>query len=318
MINPLVSIIVPSYNHGKYLACRLDSILNQLYQNFEVIILDDASTDDSIKVINDYFSKDRRIRSYCNELNTGSPFKQWARGIELARGDYVWIAESDDYADTRFISTLLPKLIQNPKLSIAFCQSYRIDLNNNIIFSLIKWSSERYSKEFYSNGEEEVKKYGIFSHGIYNASAAIFRKSFAINISSYYQKFRYAGDALFWNLMLLQGDIYFNPEPLNYFRESDATIKNKKKICGILKEEYRILRYLKQNIKLSDSNILFNKKRDYLVRAWSSESLSLSPLENFKILIEAYSVDPFVILRLLYFIQRHFKENISKILNFGK
>lgn len=315
MNNPLVSIVVPNYNHARHLAFRLDSILNQIYQDFEVILLDDASSDDSLKVINDYVSKDRRIRSFCNTLNSGSPFKQWARGIKLARGEYIWIAESDDYADKRFISTLLPKLIQNPKLSIAFCQSYRVDLNNNILYSCIKWSPEKYSQEFYSIGEEEFKNYGIFSHHIYNASAVIFRRSFAINIPSDYQNFRYAGDSLFWNLMLLQGNIYFNPKPLNYFREPENTKTDKKKIAGILTEEYKILKNLKQNKKLAGTEVTFRKKREYLARLWSSEILSLSPFKHINIFLEACSVDPLVAIRLIYFIQRRLIDKISKILN---
>ncbi len=94
---PFVSIIVPNYNHEKYLRQRLDSIYGQTYKNYEVILLDDCSSDDSRTILNEY--RDRypdRTRCEFNETNSGGVFRQWRKGISLAKGDYIWIAESDD------------------------------------------------------------------------------------------------------------------------------------------------------------------------------------------------------------------------------
>lgn len=104
---PLVSIIVPNYNHAKFLNQRLDSIFNQTFKDFEVIFLDDKSPDNSVGILNSY-QDDRITHRVYNTTNSGSPFKQWKKGLELAKGDLIWIAESDDFADITFLEKMLP------------------------------------------------------------------------------------------------------------------------------------------------------------------------------------------------------------------
>ncbi len=103
-MNILVTVIVPNYNHAPYLKRRIESILNQTYQDLELIILDDCSNDNSIDIIKQYQNHKKISHIERNEKNSGSPFKQWQKGIELAKGEYIWIAESDDYADPEFLS----------------------------------------------------------------------------------------------------------------------------------------------------------------------------------------------------------------------
>ena len=80
-MKPLVSVILPNYNHSAYLRERIDSILTQEFQDFELIILDDRSTDDSVAVINGYKAHPRVSHIIVNEQNTGNTFIQWERGI---------------------------------------------------------------------------------------------------------------------------------------------------------------------------------------------------------------------------------------------
>src|SRR5438874_12277656 len=84
---PKVTVVIPSYNHGRFLAARLDSVLNQTYHDFEVLFLDDASTDDSPEVFARYRDHPR-LRSVLNTVNGGSVFRQWNRGVREARGEY--------------------------------------------------------------------------------------------------------------------------------------------------------------------------------------------------------------------------------------
>ena len=126
MIIPLVSVIVPNYNHARYLEQRLDSVFEQTYQNFEVIILDDCSTDDSMEVINRYKDNPHLSQIVVNEQNTGSPFKQWDKGIHLAKGDLIWIAESDDYNELTFLEELISEWNKHKNVVLAFsnlCES---------------------------------------------------------------------------------------------------------------------------------------------------------------------------------------------------
>ena len=104
MRSPLVSVIIPNYNHAVYLDERIKSVLNQTYQNFELIILDDCSPDNgaSMAIIEKYRNNPHISHIVYNDVNSGSTFKQWHKGLELAKGDLIWIAESDDNCEKSF------------------------------------------------------------------------------------------------------------------------------------------------------------------------------------------------------------------------
>src|ERR1700737_2534716 len=125
MCMPTVSVIIPNYNHSPYLRQRIESVLRQTFQDFEVILLDDSSTDNSRSILSEYVI-DPRIRFEFNEVNSGSTFKQWNKGVRLARGNYVWIAESDDYADERLLERLVELLDAEPEVTFAYCRSWGI------------------------------------------------------------------------------------------------------------------------------------------------------------------------------------------------
>lgn len=103
----MISVIIPNYNHAPYLKQRIDSVLNQTYTDMEVIILDDKSTDNSIEIIEQYRSHPKVVQIELNKQNSGTTFKQWQKGISLAKGEYIWIAESDDYADETFLEKVV-------------------------------------------------------------------------------------------------------------------------------------------------------------------------------------------------------------------
>ena len=114
----LISVILPNYNHANYLEERLDSILNQTYTNFELIILDDASNDKSLSILEKYKKHKKVSHFIINKKNTGSPFLQWKKGLELARGEFIWIAESDDFCELNFLETQV-KYLENASISVA-------------------------------------------------------------------------------------------------------------------------------------------------------------------------------------------------------
>lgn len=81
----------------------MDSIYQQTYQNIEVILLDDFSSDNSVEILKQYAKKyPHKTRLVVNEQNSGRVFRQWNKGLALAKGELIWIAESDDYCDTNF------------------------------------------------------------------------------------------------------------------------------------------------------------------------------------------------------------------------
>lgn len=117
---PLVSVIIPNYNHARYLDRRLQTVLNQTYPDFEVWILDDHSTDNSLEVIAKYKDNPHVAGIVVNKENSGSPFKQWDKGISLATGDIIWIAESDDYCELNLLEELVKALLEKPDVVVAY------------------------------------------------------------------------------------------------------------------------------------------------------------------------------------------------------
>ena len=126
-MTPIVSVIIPNYNHEPYLKARIDSVLQQDYQDFEVILLDDCSKDNSREVIEQYRNNPHVTHVVMNEQNTGNTFIQWERGISMAQGRYIWIAESDDVAEPQLLESLITPLQANPLSVVAFCHSQMID-----------------------------------------------------------------------------------------------------------------------------------------------------------------------------------------------
>ena len=133
--NWLVSVIVPNYNHSRFLDQRIQSILNQTYKNFELIILDDCSPDNgaSKSVIEKYRDNPHVSHIVYNESNSGSTFKQWDKGINLSKGDLVWIAESDDYCEPTFLETLVHEFERDSQLSLAYTLLRKVDAEGRLI-----------------------------------------------------------------------------------------------------------------------------------------------------------------------------------------
>ena len=108
----MVSVIIPNFNHSLYLEQRIHSVLNQTYQNFEIIFLDDFSNDNSREIIESYRNNVKVTHISYNDKNSDSPFCQWHKGISLSKGDYIWIAESDDVSDLFFLEKIIKNIVQ--------------------------------------------------------------------------------------------------------------------------------------------------------------------------------------------------------------
>lgn len=251
---PKVSVIIPNYNHELFLRQRIQSILDQTYQDFEIIYLDDASTDNSNQVFSK-FAEHPRIRAIYNQTNSGSPFKQWNKGILHAQGEYIWIAESDDYADKTLLARLVEKLDQNPSVGLAYCQSWRIDKNNNTLSTFQDWTddldAQRWQEDFINSGLDECKNYLIIKNTIPNASAVLFRRSLHEKVGGADETFKICGDWLFWVKILLISDIAFIAEPLNYFRTHDNTCRVKATREGFgLNECIRVINFIAASVEI--------------------------------------------------------------------
>ncbi len=224
---PLVSVVIPNYNYDRYLQKRIDSVLNQTFQDFELILLDDLSTDESVKILSRYQTDRHVSHLVVNETNSGSPFKQWMKGIRLAQGKYVWIAEADDLADPDFLNTCVRMAELHDDFSFCYVGSLLIDSNGNLIRNkdVNKWGKRKMRNEAYFSGKKFAVHNLYWKNYVLNASGVLFRREYALNLSnSGFTEMRYCGDWLFWFLMAMQGGVGEIYKSLNYFRQHTAKV----------------------------------------------------------------------------------------------
>lgn len=234
---PLVSVIIPNFNHSKFLVQRIESILSQTFQDFELIILDDHSTDDSKSIIERYADHDKISRIIYNTTNSGSPFLQWKKGIEISNGKYIWIAESDDWCESTFLETLLEPFSRNPECVISYCQSYGIDDHNKIL-----WQSGHSQPSEFVEGKDFIKSYLSVPVAIFNASMVLWKREKFQFISKDFTSFKFTGDWCFWIQLSKHGYVHISAKVLNYFRKHDADVSGKAYKSGLnFIEELRII-----------------------------------------------------------------------------
>lgn len=246
----LVSVIIPNYNHGKYLEQRIESVLNQTYPHFELIILDDCSSDDSMSIIERYREHPKLSHIIRNEVNLGSPFKQWVKGIELAKGEFVWIAESDDWCEETFLERLLEPM-KDDTVTISYCQSHCLDDEGKIY-----WTSNHGRIAEIVNGKFFVEQYMLQMNGIFNASMALWRRDCYQYIKHDLLEYRFCGDWIFWIRMALQGKVSINGRILNYFRKHGNDVSGAVYSSGYnFKEELKLLTTLKEEGIVDDKQL---------------------------------------------------------------
>lgn len=271
---PRVSVIVPSYNHARFLPERFSSILAQTLQDFELIVVDDASTDDSVAVINTLLAEIPH-KLFINPTNSGSPCSQWLKGIQEARGRYIWIAESDDSCSAEFLATLVQHLEQGACL--AYSRSSAIDADGiDISASTLYWPDQfdphHWRQPFRGSSQHFCRQWLSRSNCIPNASAVIFERELAMeacmNLRPLLAQILYTGDWLFWFQYLSRSDgqIHYLADSLSCFRSHRATTRAS---SGSAQQERRHLkdyclacRWLQHHPLLAPSSLLRQRVED--------------------------------------------------------
>lgn len=247
-----VSIILPSYNHSEFLLARLESVLNQTYKNWEAIIIDDQSTDDSLQIISDFIEQnpDFKLRHFIvNEKNSGSGYFSWQKGIELAETEYIWIAETDDFSEPEFLEEMVGILDSNQQTTLAFCGSNYVE-NNKTIYN----SVNRTQDLFVENGAYKIIDKDVFfarmpfNTYITNGSSVLFRKPH-FRIPSEIFNNRLCSDIFLWSYLLQNNSFAFLNKNLNFFRrhdESTSSFLQKNKLESVYHEKAKYLNYFGQ------------------------------------------------------------------------
>lgn len=205
---PLVTVIIPAYNAEKYLAQALESILYQTYSNLDILIADDASTDNSKQIIDSF--TDPRIRRYHNEANLGY-LRTCNKLFELAKGDFIAFQDADDWSVLTRIEKIMTFLLENPEIAICGCNFTRTKPP----------SSKEISSSNYPKTDSEIKHYIQSNKTVpFCGATVILKKSVYKSIGGYRLFFDRIGyEDLDWFLLMSEKYKLANiPDKLYYYR----------------------------------------------------------------------------------------------------
>ncbi|MCX2478650.1 glycosyltransferase family A protein [Pedobacter sp. MC2016-15] len=263
---PRVSVIIPNYNHAEYLAQRINSILSQTFQDFELLILDDCSTDNSRDIIETFRNVSKVSHIVYNTENSGSTFKQWERGISLAAADLIWIAESDDWCEPNLLEELVQGFDKDNNCVISYCQSYCVYNTNEIM-----WVSQHPYLSELIEGHDYIKRYMLMNNSIFNASMVLWKKDLYKHVSKDFLKFKFCGDWLFWVEIAKQGTLHVSGKTLNFFRKHDKDITGAATKSGLeIIETVKVLNSMHEATLITDHEFKKGSKRLFK-KYWSQK-----------------------------------------------
>ncbi len=260
---PKVSVIVPNFNHKDYLEKRIASILGQEYTDFELILLDDCSTDGSREMLLSYRSNPHVTHVELNSRNIGKPFMQWEKGIQLAQGDYIWIAESDDYAESDFLFTTVALLDSHPEARLCLTGSYIVDEHDNLIpsgkYGFDLWDTD--GKCYFFASSDYLAHHMLAVNSVYNASMVLFRRENCLRgIVPCFRDMRYCGDWLFWVEQIRKGGVIEVHRKLNYFRKHSENTTAKGTNEGNSLGEIAFIRNLMHKHYIADRTLVYEDR----------------------------------------------------------
>jgi glycosyltransferase involved in cell wall biosynthesis len=230
---PNISVVVPNYNYARHLPQRLESILSQTLSPREIIFLDDASSDDSVAVAERVLSQAAvSWQVVVNDRNSGSVFAQWRRGVDLAEGDLVWVAEADDWADPRFLETA-SWAFRRSDVALSMTQSHQVSADGAVLARdyldyVSDVSPSKWRRAFVGDGLTEIREGLSVKNTIPNASAVLFRReALAATLRDYERDigaYRVAGDWCVYVNLLRKGALAYTPAALNFHRRHGHSV----------------------------------------------------------------------------------------------
>lgn len=209
---PTVSVVLPMYNAEKYIGEVLDSILEQNFKDFEIVIIDDGSKDESAKIVKRYAKNDKRIRYYAQEnRGSGKLGTTLNYGVSLARGELIARADSDDPWMSQKLEKQVNYMRKHPNCVACGGGAEIVDEEGASISTLISPSSDEGIRR-------AMTLYTPLNHG-----GVVFRKQ-AFYKAGEYRDVKYAEDLDLWIRMSKLGEMYNFPEVLFKYRKSERGI----------------------------------------------------------------------------------------------
>ncbi len=289
-MQPLVSVILVNYNYARYLPERIESIFNQEFEDYELIVLDDASNDNSLTLLNE-LSKNPKVSHFVlNDKNSGSPFAQWKKGVELARGKYIWIAEADDSSTPTFLRTAVEVMEKDPDIALCYTGSIVVDGNGERINrDYTDWKpsriKSRIGETWIHDGKDFIVHNMYWGCYVYNASATLFRKS-CVSMDMFDESalMKNSGDWLFWTKLMAHGKVAEIYMKLNILRRHNSTATDSGLKSGVIYiEDAKVLNYIEKHydIGLYRKFIRHGTYIKHVLRTQLPDNKKQEILENF-------------------------------------
>lgn len=224
-MNDLVSIIMPNYNCEKYLDETINSVINQTYSNWELIVVDDKSTDKSVEIISSYSKNDSRIHLVVNDVNSGAAFSR-NKAISMAKGKFISFLDSDDLWKKDKLEKQIRFMINN---NIGFSYSYydRINENSEPLNMLI-------------TGPKKIGKYKMFRYNYIGCLTVIY-DSEKVGLISINPDLKSRNDYAMWLKVIKKTKCYLFAENMASYRVRRGTLSHSG-IKKSIKNQYKLYR----------------------------------------------------------------------------
>ena len=284
--NPLVTVIVASYNHHEFLVERMESLLKQDYSNIEIIVIDDASTDKSVEVLSQYEIYPQ-VTLISLKRNIG-----WVAvsnlGAELALGEYVVFANCDDFANTSQIGELVNSLNSNPLAGMSFTRSYIVNEFGAILSDDFSGRGRKFKKKCIRDcllSSKTMQDFLFHSIVIPNLSAAMFRRSIFLDVGKFSEKIQIAVDWEMYFRISKKHQVAYISKPLNYFRSHSQSIRSNTRVQAMQRDITSLLLNEIRNSKVSVLRKLKYRHRVMYLLILTIRSLRRSDFVDFYYLV---------------------------------
>lgn len=254
---PLVSILIPSYNAEKTIKKCIECCINQTYKNIEIVIIDDCSIDDTVKIIESF--KDTKIEFIKNKCNLGMS-GNWNECIKHANGEYIQFLHCDDVIKNNCIEEKMKCITKNNNINMVFCDTEIINENNKAIFKRHYCNNDAIF-DGYKLAHKSFKQANIFGE----PSNVLFKKNI-LEKTGVFSNTKYSTDWEMWLKISCFGNVGYVNQYLTQYRISSTNLTSSFNISNILDDdktmicnlnEYEYLDLSKKEIAIHRFNILF-------------------------------------------------------------
>lgn len=269
MAKPLVSICIPSYNSSDFIKESIESVLNQSYENIEVIVTDDCSKDNTVEIVKSI--KDDRIRLYVNETNKGLT-GNWNESVSYAKGKYIKLLCADDNILESCIEREVEAFENNSTVSIVISDSNIINPRGEVQLKI-----RNFKKSGLINGKKLAKKSILFKNYFGAPCNTMFKKETFDKIGAFDKELKYIPDYDLWLRLAYEGDVYYIKETLSEFRVHN--VSNTSQLMSNGQDDYANdhIKMVKKHMKLNKIHIsetdlkihkLMRKLRSFMLAAF--------------------------------------------------